>query len=785
MNCPTCGNEAKGKFCGKCGTPITAHQPDSRVAQIQDQCPSCGGPISPGKKFCGGCGHKLIPTEKQGSASAKFIDPVTATIGVVGAAVGAVATAAIGAVVNKPKPEENQNSEDKGVTELGKCSIKLELAAGMIARRVTEKEMELYASRDGVIVSPGTLLIVIADGRIVANLSGGSYALPMDRAKHIGGLVKAGTGNFLNKVINWFRRKDNTTEEQAISHREAETIRKAKHVSLVLVREGDFVLPFIFEELRFAGGVTSQVAITFLMKVGDAEALFKHAMVDRVMEQTLIEILKPRITAQLNRMLPSYRKENFVSGPELLDGLAPVLRDTMADRYPGISIVDLIEATTQGGQLDEIRKAAGEMYDARLKIDQNEELMALNNIARSQENRKRIDDAKNQSEMTAALGAIQDEAMRAGFASEEAMEIFKKEMLERIEIFDRGQSERSADRDQDSQVKSMQRSLVIDLMEIDQTIERDRAMIRGQMLREQSYHEHDRQKLDQELELRKKRLQELVISRDEVIGQSEVDKAKEAAKVATNRIKDEYFDERRDKETTYVDARREKDLDFDAKKRTQDIQLQSQSRAEKLKAMAELQALREQRESGAHARELEAERVKNEAELAKQRLESEADLQKTTIYAGMTFEQIMATNPNISAEAAKALAEKFKGDKSEELTQSREKDMEAERKRMEAMMDRMQQMAEASMKQTANIAAGQNAAHQKDLERVAKSADERGSEIVKSVEKTLQSTAQVFSADARAKGPSQAVKIVGTCKSCQAEIEKGQAYCPECGDKVE
>jgi len=89
------------------------------------------------------------------------------------------------------------------------------------------------------------------------------------------------------------------------------------------------------------------------------------------------------------------------------------------------------------------------------------------------------------------------------------------------------------------------------------------------------------------------------------------------------------------------------------------------------------------------------------------------------------------------------------------------------------------------MKTSANIASGQNAAHQKELERAAKSADERGSEIVKSVEKTLQSSAQVFSADARAKGPAQTVKIVGSCKACQAEIEKGQAFCPECGEKVE
>jgi hypothetical protein len=765
MNCPKCGHESNGKFCRKCGSPLN-QQPDPGVLRIQEKCPSCGGWITPGKKFCGGCGAKLSPAESD-AASAKVIDPVT--IGVAGAAIGAAVTAVASAVVNRNREKEigDTAQDDTGVTELDKCCIKLELSAGMIARRVSEKEMEAYSKREGVIVSPGTLLIVIADGRIVSKLSGGRYALPMDQGKHVSHLVKETSSNFVDKVVNWFRRKDNVTEEQAISHQEAETIRKSKHVSLVLVREGDFVLPFVYKGLPFAEGMTSDVALTFLMKVGDAEALFKHAMVDRVMEQTLIEILEPRLKAQLNRTLPSYRKENFVPGPELLDGLAPVLRETMAERYPGITIVDLIEATTQGGKLDEIRKIAGEMYDARLSIEQNEALMALNNIARSQENRKRLDDAKDQSEMAAAIRAINDEARQSGLASDEAMRIFEKEMLERIDIFDRDQDERSADRAQDSSIKAMNRSQVIDLLEIDQVIERDRALIRGQMLKEQSYHEHDRQKLDQELELRRKRLEELALGKDETLGQIEIDKIKAQGGVDTSRITDDYSD-----------IRREKDLDHEIRAKRE----KAKAEQDELVAMADLA---ERGAAAKHARELEAERLRNEAELAKKRLEADSDLQKTSIYAGMTFEQIMATNPNISAEAAQALAEKFKGDKTDELAKRREEDMEAERKRMEAMMDRMQQMAQDQLKATTSIATGQNAAHQKELDRTIKQADERGAEIVKSVEKTLQSSAQVFSADARAKGPSQAVKIVSTCKSCQAEIEKGQGFCPECGEKVE
>jgi len=784
MNCPKCGHEANGKFCGKCGTPIS-QQPDPGVLRIQEKCPQCGGWITPGKKFCGGCGHRVAAAESDAASSAKLIDPIS--LGVAGAAIGAAVTAVASAVVNRNKDKENTElrAEERGITELDKCCIKLELSAGMIARRVSEKEMETYAKREGVIVSPGTMLIVIADGRIVSKLSGGRYALPMDQGKHVSGLIKASTGNFVDKVINWFRRKDNVTEEQAISHQEAETIRKSKHVSLVLVREGDFVLPFVYKGLPFAEGITSDVALTFLMKVGDAEALFKHAMVDRVMEQTLIEILEPRLMAQLNRTLPSYRKENFVPGPELLDGLAPVLREAMAERYPGITIVDLIEATTHGGKLDEIRKIAGEMYDARLSIEQNEALMALNNIARSQENRKRLDDAKDQSEMAAAIRAINDEARQSGLASDEAMRIFEKEMLERINIFDRDQDERKLDRTQDSEIKRRNRSQVIDLLEIDQVVERDRAGIRGQMLREQAYHEHDRQKLDQELELRRKRLEELALGKDESLGQIEIDKINAQGGVDTSRITDDYLDTRREKDLDHViRAKREK----------------AKADQDELTAMADLA---ERGAAAKHARELEAERLRNEAELAKKRQEDEGKVKEMSAAAGLTFEQIMAMKQELSGDAgARALEAKYAADAKKTEAQAgadharemaarereladrerrlNEERMADERARMDSMMDRMQQMAEGSMKNTANIASGQNAAHQKELERADKRADERGTEIVKSVEKTLQSTAQVFSADARAKGPQE--KIAWTCK-CGAGNTKQSTFCGECGEK--
>ncbi len=701
MTCSNCGHESNGKFCGKCGTPTTLPQSEPGVLRLQEKCLSCGGWITPGKKFCGGCGAPLGVNEVDSPATEKKISPLLA------AAVGFAAGVGATALVNAAKTD---------VEKLDKYIIRLHLLESVIMRCVSEKEMQAYSNHKSVIVSPGTILMVIADGRIAAKLPSGKYDLR-----------KENSGNFLEKIINWFRRKDNVTEEQAISHQEAETIRKAKHISLVLVREGDFDLEFVFEgeeKLPFAGGVTSEVGITLLLKVNDAEALFKQAMVDKVIKANLADLLKPRLRMELSRILPSYQMENFVPGPELLDGLPPILRAAMDTAYPGITMLRVITATTKGEQLNSIREAANEMYTAKLKLAQNEELFAIRNIARSQENRKLIDDAKNDAEMSEALRAIGDEAKRSGMVSEETMDVFRMEMLERYK-----------DRAIDSVTKDMKRSQVIDLMDIDLTLEREKADIRSRIMLGQDGHVLSLQELDQQLELRKRHQEGLV---------------------GIERVGDSYDDERRDK-----------DLEFDAKKRTQDIQLQSESRGEKLKRLAELDAIRKQREDAKHEREIEAKRTDAENE----RLKLQAQ-------AGLTAEQLMASV--LDAEnAGEALKAKFSGEHLSDIQKARENDMDAERKRMEAMMNRMQQMAEGAMKQTANIASGQNAAHQKELDRAAKSADERGDEIVKSVGDVLKASSTVFAADARAKAPQQ--KIGWYCK-CGAGNPREASFCLECGE---
>jgi hypothetical protein len=57
MRCPNCGfdNPEGLKFCGECGTPLTA------------PCPTCGFANPPQFKFCGDCGASLVPASRTSS----------------------------------------------------------------------------------------------------------------------------------------------------------------------------------------------------------------------------------------------------------------------------------------------------------------------------------------------------------------------------------------------------------------------------------------------------------------------------------------------------------------------------------------------------------------------------------------------------------------------------------------------------------------------------------------------------------------------------------------------
>lgn len=180
--------------------------------------------------------------------------------------------------------------------------------------------------------------------------------------------------------------------------------------------------------------------------------------------------------------------------------------------------------------------------------------------------------------------------------------------------------------------------------------------------------------------------------------------------LARQRKQDEFLDARRDKEEVHSDARREADAQFsdnrrnadaqfedgrrrsqidlnaeerrtniglDAEERRTNIDLNNQEQMNKLDAMSRLEEMRRVREEAEHKRNMEAasaarqfnlddkrldmqgEQARMAAEALREKQRLDAETAKTSIYAGMSVEQIMAANPNLTEQAARALEAKF------------------------------------------------------------------------------------------------------------------------------
>lgn len=165
-----------------------------------------------------------------------------------------------------------------------------------------------------------------------------------------------------------------------------------------------------------------------------------------------------------------------------------------------------------------------------------------------------------------------------------------------------------------------------------------------------------------------------------------------------------------------------------------ELEIKRKKQESKLEIMRELQNIRQERENAEHQRTVELKKMELDA------------------YAGMSVEQIMAINPNISPEAAKALAEKFKGEHLQSQVEMANQQKDEMRSFMEQQMALMREMVSGT-KETSQL-------H-----------EERYTDVMKT---TIKAVA----------GASNLQPAICRCLRCGAENPTGTKFCSECGQEM-
>lgn len=721
-------------------------------------CPKCNKELKDTAKFCGGCGYKLpiegafLPTAK-GSVDTcpncgNQLKPGVKFCGKCGAK--------IQSAVAPQRTDVASTVEAKQLEAVGNSGfVRWTMLPGQIAVKITEKEFDEYGKIKGLVIQDGTKALFFVNGSVVAELEAGSYKLAELKDGDNGyGWADGGILGFLKRAgsaaacaaSSLFRAVTGDTTKPAIS--------------AVLVRSTEFPLVFSVKDANTAG-MRGEVGLHLLCRVEDVNEFYANLLLDRkfVCFEELQAALKMVVGSSLNNAVSSYTPDKVDNNPELLQTVFRILQTAIVDIYPFVRITRILQLTAENQALENLRRMGEELY-----VSEQE----LVHLQKRNDFLNRLQSVKNEQKATELAAGYKHQldtgAMDADFRARK-LEIYKQMELT-----------------QDEQDK-------FDLM---LAAEKKLREAKTQEEVEAAMQDYRKSGMLREQELGQLRHQGRMA---DLRNTQEYDMAALRGELAAKREQDAYSDERKEKDAAFQDSRRKAE-----------IQLEREEMESQMDLLRQAQSIRKERENAEHQRRLEAENAARAHEEAMQKQQLDAKLENQRIYAGMSFEQITAANPDISPEAAKALAQKFASEGKDELLRAREADMARQSEQQMEMMRMMQQMAMVGM--------GVNQQHQKEimdakqseLERTRADASRNEDRMLAGVQSTVTAAGVAFSgrtngqqpqrrkdmppsvtpapsASAQSQGnaASASTTPAAKCPKCGADLEPDGSFCGECG----
>ncbi len=580
------------------------------------KCPTCGNEEASGK-FCGKCGGDLIGNDASKSIEVVSTDNLSAA------------------------------SEPGYLT--------WNTGPGEFARKLSEKTLEECATGlKGFIVGPGQCALIYGGGKLLAELSGGTYdfpARPTDSDKDKEGTVEreggvmGGLRGAARAVGNFFlgTPKDDKSKEAVKQNAESqmdkflEHMKSGKPFSIFIARKSAFFLEMQFEQVQLKG-LRSDLGLKISFSVKDFSLFYQEFLVDTdVLTFTALQTkLKPRFEGTLADQLIKVEAVNAENDPELKSALLAAL--SAKGGCIGIHSVEKIFLDNE--ELEALRKRQEELLLAETNLVELIKGNDFTNRLQLEDNRRGLEGARNEEDFLKQMQSINQD----GLLREEDMEIFQRNIAERSE--DHGISR---------------------LQALDLVRETNRQEI------EEKVRVRESVTLDHELDLERKRRE---------------------------------FDRTQEEEDELADIRTLQKLQ-DVKKKKEDDEL-----------------------------ELETSRAERDAKIDSEKIDQIKDLD---------IDKIMLLNPNIDRETAMAMLEKqarvaeaeAQSSVSEEAAQ---REIDRSRESTEMMKDFM----ENQQRTMVELAGGQAASKEKEIERMQKSAD-KTEERLSSV---VGSTVDAFKGDA-------------------------------------
>lgn len=739
-------------------------------------CIKCNADLKEGAKFCGKCGTPQVSTVPPAPQPVMPQSPV----------------------------QNNAPVQDENAIGTVKSKIFWNIQPGELARRFTEAQLAegTYDTAKGIIINDGTTAYIKAGGEFVAEIHGGAYEFrpeknPKEANKREGGIVKE-TASFFKKGITFLTnlvfgepvkdkadKKENEKDPNK-ANAEANKIQDAakdnKIFSVTLKLDKSFMLPISFEG-QYAiktKVLDTNVGFEAYFKIDDFKKFSEHYLGDK--EKVTYSDIANEIRPQLKACIQSVLQDVDLNSTNLSDDQIQKIKEKIAvdtnNNFFGIVLEKVITISTSNEALDRIRKKEGELAVSEKELDLLARTQEFRNRLTNQNNSQALIEAKTDKDQAFELGKINndgllqedelekfrmvlsrekrireasnEEEIRAALIDIEKTGLLKDEDLENLK---RSITERSEDHD-------MARFHSVEIMQLSNTLEIDRKNL------EWEYEIGDK-RIQLEIDRRRKQLQAEV-----GFTELEIEQWKKI---------DDYEDSKFYQELKRNRTAAEAEIDLRAKARETDIDLDNKEMDAQMARMAKLKEMEmaEQKQANEHAILAE-----------KQKLDQEVQMAET--YKGMSFEQIMAANPNISPAAAAALAKKFEADaaassSSTAAADAKENQAKMEsfmQKQMEMQMQMMNKMMDTSATMSGNLLQTQQQQAQKTEDRLNRTEERLDHTQDKSLDYTTRNNSidAVVSNNNKNQAPAPGyIKCMG-CQSVENTV--GTKFCFNCGREL-
>lgn len=403
---------------------------------------------------------------------------------------------------------------------------------------------------------------------------------------------------FLKSVLKLFKQKGK------------EVVFRDKAIyDVVLVRGAEFPLYYDLLDVN-TKGIRSNVALHLLCKITNLDDFFRVHLADKKMitMEAFGESLESAVKTAVNEVLSAYDVLEVETSTELRESLVDALNKKITAIYSYVSLSSIVNITAKREEIEAIRKMKEELYVDELKLEQLHDRNTFLNRLQSEENSQELATARNDVDFVALMNKVNED----GLLNNAKHKQFKNMLSAQYEL-----ATATTTSETEIALNKLRQNNMLSAEEID-------------ALEIQIAHRAEMGKLTSVHDLTMATLQNRIVQdREKLKWEIEIGNQAHANELNRSRMTAEYQDERR-----------QADLDF--KKREV---------SDKLDLLKQAQAIREEREKAKHERLME-----------EKKLDAQNELEKYKITSNMSFEQIMASNPNITPEAAQALAKKFEAE---------------------------------------------------------------------------------------------------------------------------